>query len=82
MISIRLLTDRSSQICKYLNFFPEETLFQLYQSEKKEECLPDVIAIEVQRTSSVLNLNVKNERKAFFPPKLGPDHDFTNSMRR
>lgn len=50
-----------------MNFFPEKTLSQLYQSEKKEEWLPDVIAIELQRASSVLNLNLKKKRKTFSP---------------
>lgn len=46
-------------MCKYLNFFPEKIPSQLCQSEKKDECLPDVVAIELQRASSVLNRDVK-----------------------
>lgn len=57
-------------MCKYLNFFPEKTLSQPHQSGKRDECVPDLIAMEVQRASSVLKLNVKKQR-GFFSPKVG-----------
>lgn len=84
-VCCRLLTVRNSQTCKYLNYFPEITPSQLYQSGKKDECLPGGIVIELQRVSSVLNLSIRKERKTF-PPlececELECVHDFKNPLR-
>lgn len=76
MICIRLL-DRTSETCKYLKDFSERSPSHTDVCiNPKDECLPDVVAIELQCAPYVLI----NQNHALFPEWSG-DHEMTSKTQ-